>query len=182
MRGSSATSKKSNVRAYCDQKPVTFIGFAVVSHATVQRATSSAATPAMDASTRLSTSTCRMMSRRDAPSARRTANSPWRRIARPSSRLAVLAQAMISTKPTAARRMTNDRLTSGSILVSRNGRNRNSSLPSIIASRMRDSSTRPTRSLSAGIRAAPASGVSSALSRATGRIHHAADPLAAPLK
>ena len=57
--------------------------------------------PPRAASTRLSTSSCRAISARDAPSAVRTVISRWRAVPRASSRLATLAQAISSTKPTA---------------------------------------------------------------------------------
>ena len=59
--------------------------------------------PPMSDSTRLSVSSCRMMRRRPAPSADRTASSRVRTVARASSRLATLAQQMRSTNPTTPR-------------------------------------------------------------------------------
>ena len=60
----------------------------------------------MESST-LSTIICRTKRERDAPSAERTAISRSRREARASSRFATLPQAISSTKPTAARRVSN---------------------------------------------------------------------------
>ena len=63
-----------------------------------------AAPPAID-SNRLSTSICRAILNRDAPSAARTANSFRRAAARASKRLATLAHAISNTSPTAPKRI-----------------------------------------------------------------------------
>ena len=59
--------------------------------------------PPISESTRLSVSSWRMMRRRPAPSAERTASSRVRTVARASSRLATFAQQISSTKPTTPR-------------------------------------------------------------------------------
>ncbi len=64
-------------------------------------ASPSPSTPPIDESSTLSTSSCRMIRQRLAPSDTRTAISRDRRVARPSRRLATLAQAISSTKTTA---------------------------------------------------------------------------------
>ena len=69
-------------------------------------ATRPPAHPAADSS-RLSTSSCRTMRPREAPTARRTAISRWRPAARTRSRPATFAHAMSSTSPTITIRMPN---------------------------------------------------------------------------
>ena len=70
----------------------------------------------------LSTSSWRSRRMRDAPSAVRTAISFCRAVARASSRLAMFAQAMSSTKPTAARRTRSAVSSCGVTNVSKNVR------------------------------------------------------------
>ena len=72
-------------------------------------------------STTLSVSSCRMMRRRPAPSAERTASSRERAVARASSRLATLAQQIRSTKPTTPRNSIDVVLRSLPIIVSCSG-------------------------------------------------------------
>ena len=62
--------------------------------------------PPRAATSRLSASNWRIKRERGAPSARRTASSRWRPLARASMRLAMLAQAISSTTPTIAIRRT----------------------------------------------------------------------------
>jgi hypothetical protein len=76
-------------------------GRSVRSTAIAQNVSVSPSPPAAAARIPASVSTCRSMAPRLAPSAARRANSPSRAVARVSSRLATLAQAMSSTSATA---------------------------------------------------------------------------------
>jgi hypothetical protein len=66
------------------------------------RARATPRAPPTSASTTLSVSSCRTSRLRPAPSAERTTSSRWRAEPRASCRFATLAQAISSTKPTAA--------------------------------------------------------------------------------
>ena len=79
------------------------------------------------ASITLSVSSWRMMRARFAPSAERMANSRLRPVARTSSRLATLAQAISSTRPTAPSR-TSSELRASPTMESRSGSNAEAAL------------------------------------------------------
>ena len=77
--------------------------------------------PPTSASTRLSVRSCRAISTRDAPSAVRTVTSRCRAVPRARSRLATLAQAMSSRKPTAASSSHSEFFVAGLRKLLRNG-------------------------------------------------------------
>jgi len=79
-------------------------GASLTSHASPAAATSSPPNPPAVASTKLSVSNWRVICQRPAPNAARSANSRARKDARASSRLAMFAQPISSTKPTAPSR------------------------------------------------------------------------------
>ena len=82
--------------------PVAFAGRMRSSALVVHTETSSPSRPPASAMTRLSIRSCRSSERRAAPNARRMAISRRRDAARASNKLATLAQAISSTKPTSA--------------------------------------------------------------------------------